>query len=76
MPRKLQIVLEDEIFSQLNELCKGDENVMQGYIVCILKEKFNQNNGKLSTWPKDNLEDYLKKGQLSSRNYGVKGQGW
>ena len=69
MPRKLEIELEDEVFYQLKELCKGNESIMKDYIVRNLKEKF-------SSGEKDDLEGYLKKGQSGSRNYGVKGQGW
>ena len=69
MPRKLQIELEDEVFQQLKELCKGNESIMKDYIVRNLKEKF-------SSGEKDDLEGNLKKGQSGSRNYGVKGQGW
>ena len=76
MVRKLEIQLEDDVFHQLDELCKGNEKVMQDYIAHILKGKFNQSNDKLSPGEKDDLEGYLKKGQSGSRNYGVKGQGW
>ena len=76
MSRKFQIELEDEVFSQLNELCKGDENVMQDYIIQTLKEKINQSKDNFSSGKKDSLESYLEKGQIGSRNYGVKGQGW
>ena len=76
MSRKIQIELEDEVFYQLNEFCKGDETVMQDYIVHTLKEKFNQSNEKFLSGKKDILEGYLKKGPSGSRNYGVKGQGW
>ncbi len=76
MSRKLQIILDDEVFYQLKELCKGDENVMQDYIIHTLKEKFNQSNNKLYSIEKDTLEIYLKKAQSGSTNYGIKGQGW
>tara|TARA_B100000686_G_scaffold137158_1_gene144382 strand:- start:189 stop:419 length:231 start_codon:yes stop_codon:yes gene_type:complete len=76
MSRKLQIELEDEVFCQLNEICKGDEKVMQDYIVRTLKEKFNQSNDKISSREKDSLETYLKNSRPGSRNYGIKGQGW
>ena len=76
MSRKFQIELEDEVFSQLNELCKGDENVMQDYIIQTLKEKINQSKDNFSSGKKDSLEGYLEKSQPGSRNYGVKGQGW
>ncbi len=76
MSRKFQIELEDEVFSQLNDLCKGDENVMQDYIIQTLKEKINQSKDNFSSGKKDSLEGYLEKGQPGSRNYGVKGQGW
>ena len=76
MPRIFQIELEDEVFNRLKEFCNGNESVMQDYIVNNLKEKLNQSNDKISAGEKDNLEDYLKKSQSGSRNYGVNGQGW
>ena len=76
MVRKLQIELKDEVFHQLNELCKGDESIMQDYIAQILEESFNQSNSKFSTAEKDGLESYLKNRDSGSRNYGIKGQGW
>ena len=76
MSKKLQIELEDHVFYQLNELCKGDKNVMQDYIIHILKEKFNKSKDKSLSGDKDSLLSYLEKGQSGSKNYGVKGQGW
>ena len=76
MSRKLQIELEDEVFYQLNEICKGDKSVMQNFIVHALKERFNQSKDKILSGEKNSLEGYLKKGESGSRNYGVKGQGW
>ena len=76
MVRKFKIELEDELFHQLNELCKGDENAIQAYIVHTLKENLNKGTSKILSKEKDNLENYLNKGQPGSRNYGVKGQGW
>ena len=76
MIRKLIIELENEIFQQLNERCKGDKNVIQDFIAQILKENLNQSNVTKPPEKKDCLESYLKKGQSGSRKYGVKGQGW
>ena len=76
MIRNLKIELDDEVFCQLNVLCKGDKKAMQDYIAQILKEKLNQNNGKKSHEDNECLENFLKKAQSGSRNYGVKGQGW
>ena len=77
MSQKFEINLEDELFNQLKEVCKGDESVMQDYITHIIKEKFNQINNKTpSEHKKDTLENYLKNSQSGSRKYGVKGQGW
>ena len=76
MPKKLQIELEDEVFYQLNDLCKGDESIIKYYIVQTLKEKINQSNENFSSGENDSLEGYLKKGQSGRRNYGVNGQGW
>ena len=76
MIRNFNIKLEDKLYQQLKELCKGEESTMQEYILQILKKSLNQND--LNQLPKDktNLETYLNKGQRGSRNYGVKGQGW
>ena len=76
MIRDFNIKLEDKLYQQLKDLCKGEESVMREYILKILEESLNQND--LNQLPKDktNLETYLSKGQRGSRNYGVKGQGW
>ena len=74
MSQGLKIELDDELFQQLKELCKGDENKMEEYIKKALKNRINQEN--LSNSPKDSLDSYLSKGKAGSRNYGVKGQGW
>jgi len=76
MLRKLLIELEDEVFYQLKEFCKGDESIMQEYVVHILKQNLHQSSDKFLPIEKDSLETYLKKGQSGNRNYGVKGQGW
>mgnify|MGYP001490011254 FL=1 len=74
MGQNLKIELDDQVFRQLKELCKGDENKMKEYIKKALKNRLNQEN--LSNSPKDSLDSYLSKGKAGSRNYGVKGQGW
>ena len=74
MSQDLKIELDDQVFQQLKELCKGDENKMKEYIKKALKNILNQEN--LSNSPKDSLDSYLSKGKAGSRNYGVKGQGW
>jgi len=76
MIRDFNIKLEDKLYQQLKDLCKGEESAMREYILKILEESLNQND--LNQLPKDktNLETYLNKGQRGSRNYGVKGQGW
>ena len=74
MGQELKIELDDEVFQQLKELCKGDKNKMQEYIKNALKIRINQEDPSYSH--KDSLESYLNKGNTGSRNYGVKGQGW
>ena len=76
MIRDFNIKLEDKLYQQLKDLCKGEESAMREYILKILEESLNQND--LNQLPKDktNLGTYLNKGQRGSRNYGVKGQGW
>ena len=76
MIRDFNIKLEDKLYQQLKELCKGEENAMREYILQILKESLNQNDLNQLSKDKTSLESYLKKGQRGSRNYGVKGQGW
>ena len=74
MSQGLKIELDEQVFKQLKELCKGDGNKMKEYIKKALKNRINQEN--LSNSPKDSLDSYLSKGKAGSRNYGVKGQGW
>ncbi|MZG52562.1 MAG: hypothetical protein F3744_00695 [Nitrospinae bacterium] len=76
MARNFKIELEEEVFLQLKEICKGDENAIRDYVAQTLKEKLSPINSKDSSEEKDSLESYLKKAQSGSRNYGVKGQGW
>jgi predicted transcriptional regulator len=76
MKQKLNIELEDEIFQKLHTLCKGDNETIQEYIIQAIKHHVSQDGPSDSSKDKENLEDYLNKGQSGSRNYGVKGQGW
>ncbi len=76
MTQNFNIKLEDKLYQQLKELCKGEENAMQEYILQILKERLNQEELIKFSKDKTSLESYLNKGQGGSRNYGVKGQGW
>ena len=76
MIRNFNIELEDNLYQQLKELCKGEESTMREYILKTLKEKLNQNDLNKLSKDKKSLESYLNKGQGGSRNYGVKGQGW
>ena len=74
MSKELKIELDDQVFQQLKELCKGDKNKMEEYIRQALINRMNQEVPSYSH--KDSLESYLNKGNTGSRNYGVKGQGW
>jgi len=76
MIRKFNIELEDNLYQQLKETCKGEESTMREFILQTLKERLNQNDLNKLTKEKTSLESYLNKGQGGSRNYGVKGQGW
>jgi len=76
MTRNFNIQLDDKLYQQLKELCKGEESTMQEYIQQILKERIDQKELNKLSKDKTNLESYLNKGQEGSRNYGVKGQGW
>ena len=46
MGRKFEIVLEDELFHQLEDLCRNNKIATQDFIVQTLKEKLNQDNAK------------------------------
>ena len=76
MIRNFNIELEDNLYQQLKELCKGEENTMREFILQTVKERLNQNDLNKLSKEKTSLESYLNKGQGGSRNYGVKGQGW
>jgi len=76
MIRNFNIELEDKLYQQLKELCKGEENTMQEYILQTLKKRLNQEELNKLSKDKTSLESYLNKGKEGSRNYGVKGQGW
>ncbi len=76
MTRNFNIELENKLYQQLKELCKGEESSMQEYILQTLKERLNQEELNKLSKDKTSLESYLKKGQEGSRKYGVKGQGW
>ena len=76
MIRNFNIQLDDKLYQQLKELCKGEESTMQEYILQTLKERLKQKELTKLSKDKNSLESYLNKGQEGSRNYGVKGQGW
>ena len=76
MTRNFNIEMEDKLYQQLKELCKGEESTMREYILQTLKERLDQEELNKLSKDKSSLESYLNKGQGGSRNYGVKGQGW
>ena len=76
MRRNFNIELEDKLYQQLKELCKGEESTMQDYILQSLKTRLNEEELNKLSKDETSLESYLTKGQRGSRNYGVKGQGW
>ena len=76
MTRNFNIEMEDKLYQQLKELCKGEESTMKDYILQTLKKRLNQEELNKLSKDKTGLESYLNKGQEGSRNYGVKGQGW
>ncbi len=76
MTRNFNIEMEDKLYQQLKELCKGEESTMQDYILQTLKKRLNQEELNKLSKDETSLESYLTKGQRGIRNYGVKGQGW
>ena len=76
MTRNFNIEMEDKLYQQLKELCKGEESTMKDYILQTLKKRLNEEELNKLSKDETSLESYLTKGQRGSRNYGVKGQGW
>ena len=70
MIRNFNIELEDNLYQQLKELCKGEESAMREYILQTLKEKLNQNDlNKLS-------KDQKKPGKLFKQRARRKPKLW
>ena len=74
MSKKLTLSIDLELYKQLEQRFKGDEQGLNQFIIDAIKNQSKSSN--LSPEKKDNLESYLQKGSSGSRTYGVKGQGW
>ncbi len=74
MARKIKIT--DDMYQQLNARFKGDEKLMEEYIIQAVKNQISKDESSDARDEKESLENYLNKGKPGSRNYGVKGQGW
>jgi hypothetical protein len=74
MSKKLTLSIDLELYKQLEQRFKGDEQGLNQFILDAIKNQSKASN--LSPGKEDNLESYLKKGSSGSRTYGVKGQGW
>jgi hypothetical protein len=74
MSKKKSLNIDPDLYKQLEQRFKNDEQGLNQFIIDIIKKQTKASN--LSPEKEDDLENYLQKGSLGSRTYGVKGQGW
>jgi hypothetical protein len=74
MSKKMTLYIDLELYKQLEQRFKGDEQGLNQFIIDAIKAKSKTSN--LFPEKEDDLESYLQKGPSGSRTYGVKGQGW
>jgi len=72
MSKKVTLNIDPELYQQLEQRFKDDEQGLQQFIIEAIKKQLQDPPPD----KKDDLESYLQKGSSGSRTYGVKGQGW
>lgn len=78
MKKQISINLDENIYNALMEKFQGDKDAIDQFAAKALMDSLatsSKEEGSPET-PSETLEDYLKKGNTSDRNYGIKGQGW
>ena len=74
MSKKMTLSIDPDLYEQLEQRFKDDEQGLNQFIIDAIK---NQSKAaKLFPEEEDDLKSYLQKGSSGSRTYGVKGQGW
>jgi hypothetical protein len=74
MSKKLTLSIDLDLYKQLKQCFKGDEQGLNQFIIDAIKNQSKAS--KLFPEKEDDLKSYLQKGSSGSRTYGVKGQGW
>jgi hypothetical protein len=74
MSKKMTLSIDLELYKQLEQCFKNDEQGLNQFIIDAIKTQSKAKN----LFPEDetDLKSYLQKGSSGSRTYGVKGQGW
>ena len=74
MSKKLALNIDTDLYQQLEQRFKDDEQGLNQFIIDAIKNQLKASDPV----PKkeDDLNSYLQKGSSGSRTYGIKGQGW
>jgi hypothetical protein len=74
MSKKVVLNIDPDLYQQLEQRFKGDEQGLNQFIIEAIKNQLIASDSE----PKqeDDLNSYLQKGSPGSRTYGIKGQGW
>ena len=74
MSKKLALNIDTDLYQQLEQRFKDDEQGLNQFIIDAIKNQLKASD----PIPKqeDDLNSYLQKGSSGSRTYGIKGQGW
>ena len=76
MSKKITLNIDQDLYQQLENRFKGDEQELKQFIINSIKTNLNTTQSSSESNEKDDLEGYLQNGATGSRTYGVKGQGW
>jgi hypothetical protein len=74
MSKKMTLSIDPDLYKQLEQRFKDDEQGLNQFIIDAIKNQSKAAN--LFPEEKDDLKSYLQKGSSGSRTYGIKGQGW
>ena len=74
MSKKMTLSIDPDLYKQLEQRFKDDEQGLNQFIIDAIKNQFKAAN--FFPEEEDDLKGYLQKGSSGSRTYGVKGQGW
>ena len=74
MSKKLVLNIYHDLYQQLEQRFKNDEQELNEFIIDAIKNQLKASDPVPNL--KDELNNYLQKGSSGSRTYGIKGQGW